>query len=70
MESINVKIDESSLLKTKKERRNLDILEDQLYTELKQEKEEEEDKEKQEEKKWEGEQGNNQKKIQRPKSWV
>ena len=42
VERINVKIDESSLLKTKKERRNPDILEDQIDIELKQEKEEEE----------------------------
>ena len=38
VESINVKIDESSLLKTKKESINLDILEDQIDIELKQEK--------------------------------
>ena len=42
VERINVKIDESSLLRTKKERKNLDILEDQIDIELKQEKEEEE----------------------------
>ena len=43
MENINVKIDESSLLNTKKESKNLDIHEDQIYIELKQEKEEEEE---------------------------
>ena len=32
VESINVKIGESSLLMTRKERRNLDILEDQIDT--------------------------------------
>ena len=46
VESINVKIDESSLIKTKK-----DILEDQIDIELKQEKEEEEEEEQQVEKK-------------------
>ena len=38
MESINVKVDESSLLKTKKERKNPYVLEDQIDIELKQEK--------------------------------
>ena len=38
VERINVKIDEGILLKTKKERRNPDILEDQIDIELKQEK--------------------------------
>ena len=42
VERINVKIDESSLLNTKKERRNPDILEDRIDIELKQEEEEEE----------------------------
>ena len=60
MEIINVKIDESSLIETKKERRNLDILEDQIDIELKQEKEEEEEKEQQDEKQLEGEEENNQ----------
>ena len=46
MESINVKIDESNLLKTKKERKNLDILEDKIDIQLKKEKEEEEEEEK------------------------
>ena len=41
MERINIKIDESSMLKTKKESRNPDIHEDQIDIELKQEKEEE-----------------------------
>ena len=41
VERIDVKIDESNLLKTKKERKNLNILEDQIDIELKQEKEEE-----------------------------
>ena len=35
VESINVKIDQSGLLKTKKERKNIDILEDQIDIELK-----------------------------------
>ena len=43
MESINLKNDESSLLKTKKVSKNLDILEDQIDIELKQEKEEHQD---------------------------
>ena len=42
VESMNVKIDESSLLKSKKERRNPNILEDQIDIKLKQEKEVEE----------------------------
>ena len=41
MESINVKIDESNLLKTKKGNRNPNILEDQIDIELKHEKEDE-----------------------------
>ena len=41
VENINVKIDENSFLKTKKESRNPDILEDQIDIELKQEKEDE-----------------------------
>ena len=45
MENINVKIDESSLLRTKKESNNLDIHEDQIDIELEQEKEEEEEEE-------------------------
>ena len=57
---MNVKIDESSSLKTKKESRNLDILEDQMDIELKQEKEEEEEVEQQDKKKLEEDQGNNQ----------
>ena len=63
VEIINVKIDESSLLKTKKERRNPDILEDQIDIELKQEKEEEEEEEQQDETQLEEEQGNNQQKV-------
>ena len=74
VESINVKIDESSFLKTKKERRNLDILEDQIDIELKQEKAEEEEEEQQDEKQPEEEQGNNQQNFQTPcktpKHWV
>ena len=45
VERINVKIDESSSLKTKKERINPNILEDHMDIELKQEKEEEEQEE-------------------------
>ena len=44
VERINVKIDESNLLTTKKESKNIDILEDHIDIELKQEKEEEEEK--------------------------
>ena len=51
MEIINIKIDESNLLNTKKERRNPDILEDQMDIELKQEKEEEEEEEEQQDEK-------------------
>ena len=46
VERINVEIDESNLLKTKKERINPNILEDQIDIKLKQEKEEEEEEEK------------------------
>ena len=74
MESTNVKIDESSFLKTKKERRNPNILEDQIDIELKQEKEEEDEEEHQDEKQPEGEQENNQQNFQTPcktpKRWV
>lgn len=38
VERINIKIDESNLLKPKKESKNLDILEDHIDIELKQEK--------------------------------
>ena len=62
MESINVKIDESILLKTEKEIRNPDIHEDQIDIKLKQEKEEEEEDEKQPEE----EQGNTQQNFQIP----
>ena len=60
VENINVKIDESSLLNTKKKRRNPDILEDQIDIELKQEKEEEEEEKQQDEKQPEVEQENKQ----------
>ena len=73
MESINVKIDESNLLKTKKGNRNPNILEDQIDIEWKQQKEEEEQ-EQQDEKKPDAEQGNNQHNFQTPyktpKNWV
>ena len=74
MESINVKFDESNLLKTNKESKNPNILEDQIDIELKQEKEEEEEEEQQDEKQPKEEQGNNQQKFQTPcktpKGWV
>ena len=66
MERINVKIDESSLLKTKKERRNPDILEYQMDIELTQEKGEEEEEDQKDEKQPEEEQGNNQQNFQTP----
>ena len=49
VESINIKIDESSSLKAKKEIKNTDIHEDHIDIELKQEKEEEEEEKKQDE---------------------
>ena len=66
VESINVKIDESILLKTKKEIKNPDILKDQKDIELKQEKEEDEEEGKQDEKYLEVEQGDNQQNLQTP----
>ena len=63
MEIINVKIDESSSLKAKKESINVDILKDQMNIETRQEKGEEEEEKKQDEKQAEEEQGKNQNRI-------
>ena len=48
MESINVKFDESSLLKTKRENKKPDMPDDKINIELRQEEEEEEEEKKEE----------------------
>ena len=50
VEIIYVKFDESNLLKTKREKKNPDMLDDKMNIELRQEEEEEEEEEKKDEK--------------------
>jgi hypothetical protein len=66
VESINVKFDESRLLKTKRENKKPYMLDDKMNVELRQEEEEEEEEEKQDGKHPEEEQGNNQQQPQTP----
>jgi hypothetical protein len=49
VESINVTFDENNLLKTKREKKKLDMPNDEMNIELRQEEEEEEEEERQEE---------------------
>ena len=63
VESIDAKFDESNLLKTKREKKKLDMLDDKMNVELRQEEEEEEEEDNQYEEYPKEEQGNDQQKI-------